>query len=117
MVQDIATRAERKIGGTGDIAGIKKHSYTKKTLDKYQKRYGDRKLETEQNWRNGEILDKKDSTKSSVRLDVVDEANDIVYDYKFVKKPMGEIPQQVKNIQQHGPQDATIKMVNPKKPI
>ena len=51
LVQEIATRAESKIGGTGRLAGIDKHTYAKNLLDRYQSMFGDRGLQTEiQRW-------------------------------------------------------------------
>lgn len=85
LVQEIATRAEKHVGGTGSVAGTQKHTYSKRLLDRYQSMFGDRGLRTETSWVNGKI--KPYGTKGSVRIDVLDIANKTAYDYKFTIYP------------------------------
>ncbi|WP_433958703.1 RHS repeat-associated core domain-containing protein [Cytobacillus horneckiae] len=66
LVQEIATRAEKKIGGAGSVAGTKKHTYAKDLLDRYQSIYGDRGLKTETSWLNNQQVPY--GTKGSARL-------------------------------------------------
>lgn len=114
LIQDIATRAEREIGGSGRIAGIKKHTYSKKVIEKYQEMFGDRGIQFERNWRDKEALKKGESTKGSVRLDTYDEAANIVYDYKYVQTPgKGLKNDQVRRIKQNLPDDVQVIEVNP----
>jgi hypothetical protein len=82
LVQDIATRAQRKIGGTGRFAGIDKHSYARSVLDRYQAMFGSRGLQTETSWANRTPVSY--GTKGSSRLDVLDTNSGVVFDYKFV---------------------------------
>ncbi|WP_434799146.1 RHS repeat domain-containing protein [Terrisporobacter vanillatitrophus] len=113
LVQEVANRAERKIGYPGRVAGIKKHSYSKKLLDRYQRMYGDRGLRTEISYYGGSI-DKK-RRKGSSRLDVHDEKRNIVYDYKFVKNPGKGLSKRQRNkIKSQGPIGARILEINPK---
>jgi hypothetical protein len=84
LVQDIATRAEAKIGGTGRFAGTDKHVYAKKLLDRYQDIFGQRGLQTELSVIGGREVPY--GTAGSVRLDVLEGnvANpNAIYDYKF----------------------------------
>ncbi|MBA4119022.1 MAG: hypothetical protein C0514_09060, partial [Candidatus Puniceispirillum sp.] len=37
---EVATRAERKIGGTGPVAGSKKHAYAKRLTERHDRLYG-----------------------------------------------------------------------------
>ena len=53
LVQKAATLAEKRIGGTGKIAGTRKHTYAEKLLTRYQKIYGNRGLEIETTWLGG----------------------------------------------------------------
>ena len=113
LVQEVANRAERKIGSPGRVAGIKKHAYSKKLLDRYQRRYGDRGLRTEISYYGGKIDDKR--RKGNTRLDVHDEKRNIVYDFKFVKNPGKGLSKKQKNkIRSHGPNGARIIEINPK---
>jgi hypothetical protein len=84
LVQDIAIRAETKVGGTGRLAGIDKHTYAKNLLDRYQRMFGDRGLLTEVSVMAGKGVPY--GTVGSVRLDVVEGsiANPTaIFDYKF----------------------------------
>ncbi|GAA0882181.1 DUF6443 domain-containing protein [Sphingobacterium siyangense subsp. cladoniae] len=74
LVQGAATKAEAAIGGTGRFAGKAKHVYAKDLLSRYQSIYGDRGLSFEHYFKNG-----------SERgfLDVLDNNNNMIYDYKF----------------------------------
>lgn len=113
-MQDIATRAERKIGGTGKVAGTKKHTYAKKLGERAQDRFGQRGLEFEKGYKGGKKLNKGDPRKGSTRLDVYDQTTETVYDYKFAKDPgKGLRPKQVRKIQEQGPKDAKIIEVSP----
>ncbi|MCT2278010.1 DNRLRE domain-containing protein [Micromonospora chalcea] len=85
LIQAIATRAERKIGGSGAVAGTAKHAYADKLLQRYQGIYGNRGLVTEQSYLGG--LPVPRGTAGSARPDVFDPASGIIYDYKFVLRP------------------------------
>ncbi|MEU9399231.1 LamG-like jellyroll fold domain-containing protein [Streptomyces sp. NPDC048242] len=85
LVQAIATRAERKIGGTGAVKGTLKHSYAEKLLNRYQGIYGSRGLIPEQSYLGNAPVNK--GTKGSARPDVFDPATGIIYDYKFLIRP------------------------------
>ncbi|UFH60182.1 hypothetical protein LN246_04875 [Sulfurovum mangrovi] len=99
FLTEIATRAEKKIGDAGRVAGTKKHTYAKKLTERYQNMSGNREnLKLEQSFK-----DKKPTfygDKGSARPDVFDEDAGIVYDYKFVKEPGNGISsaQQSKNL-------------------
>ncbi|MYZ36310.1 MULTISPECIES: hypothetical protein [unclassified Streptomyces] len=85
LVQAIATRAERKIGGTGAVNGTLKHSYAEKLLNRYQGIYGSRGLIPEQSYLGGVPVAK--GTKGSARPDVFDPATGIIYDCRFLIRP------------------------------
>ncbi|HUX79212.1 MAG TPA: hypothetical protein VMW10_05650, partial [Alphaproteobacteria bacterium] len=104
FVQELANRTEKKVGGTGAVAGTKKHTYAKKLGERAQDRFGERGLEFEQGYKNGRHLKKGESSKGSTRLDVYDKTENVVYDYKFVKEPgKGLKPAQTSKIQKQGP--------------
>ncbi|GEN73748.1 hypothetical protein CLA01_38200 [Chryseobacterium lathyri] len=46
LVTRAAQKAENAIGGTGRFAGTAKHTYTNNLINRYQKMFGDRGLET-----------------------------------------------------------------------
>ncbi len=85
LVKNVATRAERKVGASGRVAGTNKHKYAKDLLDRYQKIYGDRGLGTERSYIGGNKVPY--GTKGSARVDVLDIKNKVAYDYKFTKRP------------------------------
>ena len=85
LVKEVAKRAEKKVGGSGSVAGTKKHAYAKRLLDRYQKIYGDRGLRTEISYKKDEGIVKY-GTKGSARIDVLDVKNKVAYDYKFTKR-------------------------------
>jgi RHS repeat-associated protein len=113
LVQEIATRAEKKIGGIGSVAGTKKHTYAKDLLDRYQSIFGDRGLKTETSWLNNQQVPY--GTKGSARLDVLDINTGDVFDYKFTIRPgKGLSQRQTNKILNQGPLNITnIKEVNP----
>ncbi len=75
LVQSVATRAENAIGGTGRFAGTAKHTYATNLLERYQSIYGSRGLEVNKFFNNG--------VGNRGFLDVLDNANGIIYDFKF----------------------------------
>lgn len=75
LVQKAATIAEKNVGGKGAVAGTKKHEYATELLEKYQKRYGHRQLLFKKS--------KYDINGKKYILDVLDEKNKIIYDWKF----------------------------------
>jgi hypothetical protein len=88
LVQEVATRADAKIGGTGRLAGTAKHVYSRDVLDRYQRMFGDRGLSTEIRYVNQApwLGGTGTSTKGSVILDVVEGPvgnPSAIYDYKF----------------------------------
>ena len=93
---EIARRAERKIGGTGHVAGSKKHSYADELLHRYQKMTGQRThLETETSYLGGQKTFR--GKLGSARPDVRDKNTGTIYDYKFVKNPGNGISQRQQN--------------------
>lgn len=102
-MDDIATRAADKIGGTGRLAGIDKHTYAKDLLLRYQSMFGKygagQGLVVEKSWVNGVL--KPYGTKGSVRLDVYDLNTGDVWDYKFGTTPMSAAQRQ--KIMTHAP--------------
>ncbi|MDT8717968.1 peptidoglycan-binding protein [Clostridium sp. 19966] len=113
LVQEIATRANNKIGGTGSVAGTLKHSYAKELLDRYQSIFGYRGLETETSWLRRNSA--KYGTKGSARIDVLDTINNTAYDYKFTINPGRGLSQsQINKIFSNGPNYLQyVKEVNP----
>ncbi len=79
LVQKSATLAERAVGGTGSTAGIAKHEYASALLDRYQRIYGNKGLETKVYFNNNATL----GTGNRGFLDVLDRVNGVIYDYKF----------------------------------
>ncbi|MGW1780402.1 polymorphic toxin-type HINT domain-containing protein [Streptomyces sp. NPDC002143] len=96
LIQAIAARAENKVGGSGAVAGTKKHTYAEKLLNRYQGIYGSRGLVAEQSYLNGVAVPK--GTKGSARPDVYDPAAGIIYDYKFLVNPGLGIGQRQANL-------------------
>lgn len=74
LIQQAADRAEQSIGGTGRFSGTKKHKYAERFLDKYQKRYGERMIKSDEYFYKQQIKG---------RLDVRDVKNKMIYDFKF----------------------------------
>jgi RHS repeat-associated protein len=98
FVGEIAKRAERKVGGTGAVAGTHKHTYAEKMMKRYQGMTGERThLQVEQSYKGGKPTFRGD--KGSSRPDVYDPATGSVYDYKFTQNPGGGISagQQARN--------------------
>jgi RHS repeat-associated protein len=90
LVQDIAQRADawgdRQGLGIGPVAGIYKHGYAERLLNRYQQLYGDRGLTTEVRYVGGQLWRSFAPLEGSVRLDVVEgplASPTAVYDYKF----------------------------------
>ena len=99
FLREVARRAERKIGGTGAVAGTHKHIYSEKLLNRYQRMTGQRgNLVTEQSYLGGTQVSR--GTPGSARPDVYDPASGAVYDYKFTINPGRGIParQRAKNL-------------------
>jgi hypothetical protein len=111
LIQAIATRAEARIGGTGAVAGTKKHAYAATLLDRYQGIYGSRGLQVEQAYLNGVPVPGKPS--GSAIPDVFDPSTGIIYDYKFVIKPPGIKQQQIDLNATHVPGAYLTIEVNP----
>jgi hypothetical protein len=111
LLDAIAQRAERHVGQPGRVAGIHKHTYAKRLLDRYQGRYGNRGLETEVSFLNNARVPY--GTRGSVRLDVLDSGNGIVYDYKFVLNPPGLTQSQVNRITSNVPGINSVIEINP----
>ncbi|WP_158754718.1 ricin-type beta-trefoil lectin domain protein [Streptomyces sp. NRRL F-2580] len=96
LIQSIATRAEAKVGGSGAVAGTKKHKYAETLLNRYQGIYGSRGLVAEQSYLNGVVV--PHGTAGSARPDVYDPAAGIIYDYKFLVHPGRGIGQRQANL-------------------
>ncbi|WPV66708.1 hypothetical protein [Chitinophaga sp. LS1] len=75
LVQKAATKAEAAIVGTGRFAGTAKHEYATALLERYQNIFGDRGLQFKVPFNNG--------LGNRGVLDVLDNANGIIYDWKF----------------------------------
>jgi hypothetical protein len=75
LVQRAATKAEDAIGGTGRFAGTAKHNYATNLLERYQSIYGNRGLQFKVPFDNG--------PGNRGVLDVLDNTNGIIYDWKF----------------------------------
>jgi hypothetical protein len=117
LIQDVATLAERKIGGKGALAGTRKHQYAENLLDRYQKIHGDRGIELEKRWLNGKRWEPGDPLQGTSVLDTRDAASNTVYDYKFVQNPgKGLRPAQIRSIETNAQSGATIQEINPVKP-
>lgn len=103
LLREIAKRAQRAIGGTGRVAGTKKHRYAKRLLERYQRMYGKqgRRFEVEGSWRGGGRIHY--GAKGSARIDVLDTRTNIAYDYKFTLNPPGLSLRQVRHILKNGP--------------
>ena len=98
FLQDVARRAEGRIGGAGPVAGTLKHSYAERLVNRYQGIFGDvgAGLRTERSYLNGMELGRQMNVLGSVRLDVVDgPVNNIVgvFDFKFTIAPNPVISQ------------------------
>jgi len=111
LLQNIAARAQARIGGLGARSGTFKHTFAKRMLDKFQKLFDDRGLLTERSWKDGDKA--KYGAKGSVRTDVYDPASGTVYDYKFVQSPPGLSANQVQRIVANGPGINAVVEVNP----
>ncbi len=105
IVQKAANKAEKAIGGTGHVAGTKKHKYAGDLIERYQKMYGDKGLRVNDRFENK-------MTKERGILDVRDETNKVIYDFKFGKAGMGS--KQFKKYHNQY-QDHSIKVVRPDK--
>jgi hypothetical protein len=86
FLEEVARRAENRIGGTGRVAGTLKHSYASRMITHYQNMFGQvgGGLESEQSYYNGGIVNW--GRRGSVRLDVVEgdlQLPAAVYDFKF----------------------------------
>ena len=105
FLQDVARRAERKINDSGSVAGIKKHAYAARLIERYQRRYGPvgRGLSMEQSYLEGMYLGRSANLKGSVRLDVVEGSAytpTAVYDFKFITTSNPALSQRrIRNIQ------------------
>ncbi|MDR7210609.1 FG-GAP-like repeat-containing protein [Flavobacterium piscis] len=81
LVEIAALKAERSIGGVGRFAGTSKHNYAINLLKRYERRFGSRGLS----------YNKYFNTKAGRGfLDIYDEANGIIYDFKFGKAFMSK---------------------------
>ncbi|MCI9843341.1 RHS repeat-associated core domain-containing protein [Flavobacterium pectinovorum] len=81
LVESAAIRAERAIGGVGGVAGTAKHQYASTLLNRYQRIYGNRGLETGLSFNNNLRL----GAGNRGFLDVIDHTNGVIYDFKFGK--------------------------------
>jgi RHS repeat-associated protein len=111
LLQEIATRAEQKVGGWGAVAGTRKHTYARRLLDRYQSLFGSRGLETEVSFLNGVRVPY--GTAGSVRLDVLEAGAQTAFDYKFVLNPPGLRTGQVTRILNNVPGIQQVIEINP----
>ena len=87
FLKEVARRAERKVGGTGHVAGTMKHKYAEKLINRYQRRFAPvgKGLHPEISFKGG-VGNVPYGTKGSVRIDVVEGniRNPVAgYDFKF----------------------------------
>lgn len=75
LVQKAADIAEKNVGGTGRFTGTEKHEYATDLLEKYQNINGDQKLDFK--------VSKFDINGKKRILDVLDNKNGKIYDWKF----------------------------------
>ena len=92
FLRDVASRAERKIGGVGAVPGTRKHAYAAELVERYQRRYGavGGGLTVEQSYRGGRHLGQSVNVRGSVRLDVVEgppASPTAIFDFKFTLNP------------------------------
>lgn len=111
LIQEVATRAENAVGGTGRFAGTAKHAYADELLTRYQNIYGDRGLVTESTWLNGAA--RPYGTAGAVRIDVLDTTTNLAYDYKFTIRPPGLSQARIQQIMTHGSNLSGVMEVNP----
>jgi hypothetical protein len=104
--------------GQGPRSGTLMHQYAKNLLDRFQKIFGSRNLQTEIRYVNGQVWRPGMSIRGSVRLDVVEgnPANPThVFDYKFGYNNRGLTPareaqiRRVAGLQQNIPIDEVSK--------
>jgi RHS repeat-associated protein len=81
LVERAAVKAESAIAGSGRFAGTAKHTYAMNLLKRYERRFGSRGLSYNQyfNGKSGKGF-----------LDIYDEANGLIYDFKFGKAFMSK---------------------------
>lgn len=107
FLQDVAKRAERNIHEKGRVAGIQKHAYAARLIERYQRRYGPvgRGLSTEPSYYEGIYLGRSINPKGSIRLDLVEgpvHAPIAVYDFKFTATPNPTLSlRRIRQIQSH----------------
>jgi RHS repeat-associated protein len=111
LLQEVARRAEQKVGGWGAVAGTRKHTYARRLLDRYQSLFGNRGLETEVSFLNGVRVPY--GTAGSVRIDVLEAGAQSVFDYKFVLNPPGLRTGQVTRILNNVPGIQHVIEINP----
>lgn len=113
IIQKAANIAENRIGGTGAVAGTFKHGYAENLIKRYQRRFGDRGLETEKSWLNGGRVEY--GTKGSVRFDVQDLTNGTIYDFKFTQNQPALTQRRIDQFFTHGPRSTrTVVEINPR---
>lgn len=105
----------RKGFDTDAVGGTKAHVYANDFLYRYQRRYGNHGLETE----NVSFMDGisvRYGQKGSVRFDVIDNKNGVGYDFKFGSEKNWPAlkPTRITQFLNHGPNTIkTVKEVNP----
>jgi RHS repeat-associated protein len=109
LVQEIARRAQRKIGGWGSSRGSQKHGYAAKVLRRYQNLYGSRDMVAEVSYLHQVRVPY--GTKGGIRIDVLDLNANVAHDYKFVMPWLrtGRLSRrQLRMIWTHGPQGVAV---------
>ena len=108
-LQRLATEASRTVQGTGRFAGTKKHSAFAERVNALN----DLLLRSEVSYLNGEIVPY--GTKGSVRLDVVEYAQDgsIIAVYDLKTGAVGLTPSRIQQIQNHLPNQTNIFEIRP----
>jgi len=94
-----AARWSRRKGltGTPREIGTRQHKYARDLLERYQRMFGERGLETEVSLKNGKSV--RYGKEGSVRVDVFDPDTGEIWDYKFGSTPMTQ--RQIDRLLQH----------------
>lgn len=83
ILKRIGEAAEESIGGTGHVAGTKKHKYAEDLIERYQTLVEDTGLECS-------VTLKNEQGRIVYKLDVYDPESGVIYDYKFGYKYLTE---------------------------
>lgn len=113
FLEEIAARAEAKVGGTGAVAGTLKHTHAERLLKKYQGMKKKRQyLQAEQSYYKGAKVNR--GFPGSARPDVYNAWTGEVFDYKFTIKPGTPMsPAQMRHNLNNLPKVTSQTVINP----